>query len=183
MMAKRMSGVLSLAAALVIVASVPAWGDPTISIAPEEQWVYQFDFVAVNVVINDEVLGLTGYDLLIDYNEAILNLYGVEEGPLPSSGGPGSSFFFWTDVGQPSDAILIQGAVLGDSVDGPGVLATIVFQGWVVGDSPVTFEEIDLRDLDNNPIPVAFADGMIHIIEIPTPVTAASWGRIKALYE
>ena len=101
MMAKRMSGVLSLAAALVIVASVPAWGDPTISIAPEEQWVYQFDFVAVNVVINDEVLGLTGYDLLIDYNEAILNLYGVEEGPLPSSGGPGSSFFFWTDVGQP----------------------------------------------------------------------------------
>ncbi len=182
MQAKRLFAALSFAVALVAVASAPALGDPTIYVDPEEQWVYQFEFVAVNVVVNDEVLGLTGFDLLIDYNEAVLNLYEVQEGPLPSSGGA-ESFFFWTDVAQPSNAILIQGAVLGDSVDGPGVLATIIFQGWVVGDSPVTFEEIDLRDLDNNPIPVAFADGMIHIMEVPTPVTLASWGRIKALYE
>ncbi len=182
MLATRLSAGLSLALALVIVASTPAWGDPTIYIDPEEQWEYQFEFVAVNVVVNDEVLGLTGYDLLIDYDEAILNLYDVMEGPLPSSGGA-ETFFFWTDVGQPSDAILIQGAVLGDSVNGAGVLATIVFQGWVVGDSPVTFEDIDLRDLDNNQIPAGFADGLIHVMEIPTPVTQASWGRIKALYD
>ena len=123
--------VLEHAAALVVVSSAPVWGEPTISIEPEEQWEFQFEFVAVNITVNDEVLGLTGFDLLIDYNEAILNLYSVQQGPLPSSGGD-DTFFFWTDAGQPSDAILIQGAVLGASVDGPGVLATIVFQGWVV---------------------------------------------------
>ncbi len=136
----------------------------------------------VHVTINDEVVGLTGFDLEIDYDETLLEVLDVDEGPLPGSNGD-ETFFFWTQVGIPSDGILIQGAVLGASVDGPGVLASLNFGAVtpiVGGNSPVEFVWVDLRDIENAAITVTPEGGVI-IVPI-SPVESASWTRVKALY-
>jgi len=132
----------------------------------------------VDVVIDEEVLGLTGYDLEIQFDDAVLDLNGVVEGPRPSSGGA-DTFFFWTLEGPPA-TIVIHGAILGASVNGPGVLATIEFLVPVEGWSPVAFTLVELRDILNQPIPVVAVDG--EIVTPGVPVEDATWTAIKALY-
>jgi len=120
----------------------------------------------VDVSVNAELLGLTGYDLTIDYDENVLELLDVVEGTLPQSSGP--SFFYWMPGPSPENAIVINGAVLGGSVDGPGVLVRLHFSALGPGWSPFDFLSFELRDIENVPIPVTAIGG--HVI-IRNPAT------------
>jgi len=116
---------------------------------------------SVDVVINDEVLDLTGFDLLIDFDETILGVADVTMGQLLDDY-PGSPFFYWTDVGTVSDALLINGAALGGSIEGPGVLATITFECLTNGLTDLEFEMVEFRDIDNLPLPATSQDGEVN---------------------
>ena len=89
-------------------------------------------------------LGITGYDLLIDFDEGLLEVLQVVEGDLPE-GYAGETFLYWTTEGTASDAVLIHGAFLGGSVDGPGSLVRIEFRALAPGTSPVSFAEVEVR--------------------------------------
>ncbi len=115
----------------------------------------------VDVVINDEVLDLTGFDLLIDFDESVLSVVDVTMGQLLVDY-PGSPFFYWTDTGTVSDALLINGAALGGSMDGPGVLATITFTCDTNGLTDLEFAMVEFRDIDNLPLPVTSEDGEVN---------------------
>ena len=153
---------------------------PTIYIDPYETTVSVNDFFDVSVSINDGLIGLTGYDFWIDYDETLMDLVGVSEGALPAGCGY-ETFLYWTDDGTPSEMVLINGAILGGWVDGAGQLAILRFQALVEGVSPVSFYDVDLRDLENNPISATAVDGTVVIIEI-TPVEVSSWTDIKLMY-
>jgi hypothetical protein len=120
----------------------------------------------VDVSVNEELLGMTGYDLIIDFDEDVLEVVGVVEGALPQSSG--ESFFFWTSGPAPENAIVINGAVLGGTVDGPGVLARLHFSALVPGVSPLEFLAFELRDIANFPIPVTAYDGQVTVTNPPT---------------
>jgi hypothetical protein len=178
---ERICGAVIAALLLCVIPAATALGQGTISIDPATQDV-NLDVSAVcsvDVLIDDGVVGLTGYDVEILYDGTLLDVTDVVEGALPPTGG--TTFFFWTEEGPPQK-IIIHGAILGTSVDGPGVLATIEFIGLTDGTSPVTFSFVELRDILNDPIPVTAIDGEIVLYYEASPVEDGSWSAIKALY-
>ena len=183
MLGRRWIAIPVVVLILTISISTAAWGEPLIYIDPPATEMHPDTLSCwVDVVINDEVLGLTGFDLEINYDETLLELLDVDEGPLPGSNGD-DTFFFWTQMGIPSDGLLIQGAVLGASVDGPGILASLQFGAVtpiVGGTSPVDFVWVDLRDIANAAIAVTPENGAITVPV--SPVESASWTRVKAFY-
>jgi hypothetical protein len=149
---------------VALLASV-AGADPSLYVDPALTEVWTGDDFWVEISVNEELLGLTGYDLTIDFDESVLEVLQVLEGPLPQSSG--SSFFYWTTGPAPENAIVINGAILGAAVDGPGVLALVHFSALTPGISPVEFVEFELRDLENAPIAVTAIDGEVHVTDYP----------------
>jgi len=188
----RWNAVSVLAVVLVLCASTMALGVPTIYFSPSHTQVDLMSYFSVNVSVNNEVLGITGYDLLIVFDQAIIQLDNVSEGSLPA-GYPGETFLFWSDEGHPAcvpkplprggarNVLLINGAVLGGSVNGPGSLARIRFYASDPGTSPIQFLSVALRDINNNPIAVTAVDGDV-VVTSGVAIEPASWGTIKALY-
>lgn len=145
--------------------STAACAEPAMYIDPAATAVFMGEDFWVDVSVNEELLGLTGYDLVIDYDESVLELLDVVEGALPQSAGP--SFFYWTLGPGPENAVVINGAILGDSVDGPGVLASLHFSGLAAGVSPLEFLDFELRDLENDPITATSTDGVVTVGDVP----------------
>ena len=158
--------VVCLAVLLAVLLVSTASADPTLYIDPALTEVLTGDDFWVDVSVNAELLGLTGYDLTIDYDESVLEVLGVVEGALPQSSG--SSFFYWTSGPSPENAIVINGAVLGGSVDGPGVLARLHFSALGPVWSPLEFLTFELRDIENAPIPVTAVGGYVVVSDPPT---------------
>jgi len=157
----------------------PAAAAPTIYIDPPETHVDIGDPFEISISINDELAGLTGYDLWIDYDETLIDLTDVSEGTLPA-GSSYETFLYWTDAGTPSEMVLINGAILGGWVDGPGELLVLSFVALAEGTSPITFHNVELRDLENNPIPATAVDGIVGTELVP--VEERSWTGIKSMY-
>jgi hypothetical protein len=171
-----------LCVVLVVLAlgvAVAAQAIPIISIEPATKFVEPGNLFALDVRVNDEVFGITGYDLVIDFDETIIEIVNVVEGALPASSPP--TYFWWTDDGTPSQAIVINGAVLGHSVDGPGTLAQLRFHALALGVTPIHFVSVDMRHLDNTPIAVTPIDGTV-TVEWVTSIEPSTWGRVKALF-
>ncbi len=165
MMGMRWKAVCLLALLAVLLAST-AGADSALYVDPALTEVWTGGDFWVDVSVNDELLGLTGYDLTIDYDEDVLGILGVAEGALPQSSG--ESFFYWTPGPAPENAIVINGAVLGDSVDGPGVLARLHFSALIPGVSALEFLTFELRDILNDPIPTTAYDGQVVVTNPPT---------------
>jgi len=176
-----MKGLCAVLALLALTAGAGADGRPVpyIAIDPLSTIVEPNDLFALSVVIGPDVHGVTGYDVVIDFDETLLDVVNVVEGALPAGSPP--SYFWWTDQGTPSASIVINGALLGHDVDGPGVLAQLRFKALAIGVTPIHFDSVDLRDLDNNPITVTPVDGQV-TIEPGTPVESVTWSRVKALF-
>jgi hypothetical protein len=177
----RMNRLCALFAVLVlgVAGAAQALPGPTISIEPMTVFVEPGDLFALDVSISEEVLGVTGYDLIIDFDETLLEVVNVIEGALPAGSPP--TYFWWTDEGTESQSIVINGAVLGHSVDGPGTLAELRFRALELGVTPVHFVSVQLRRLDNSPISVTPLDGEV-TIEWVTVVEPSSWSKIKSLF-
>ncbi len=149
-----------LATGLVLVAGI-ATAAPLVYLDPASLDICEGEFT-VDVVVNEEVTDLTGFDLLIDFDETVLGVVDVAMGQLLADY-PGSPFFYWTDAGTVSDALLINGAALGGSLDGPGVLATITFSCLANGLTDLEFAMVEFRDIDNLPLPVTSEDGVVNV--------------------
>ena len=155
-----------LLALLAVLSASTAGADSTLYIDPALTEVWTGGDFWVDVSVNEELLGLTGYDLIIDFDEDVLEVLGVVEGALPQSSD--ESFFFWTSGPPPANAIVINGAVLGGTVDGPGVLARLHFSALIPGVSPLEFLTFELRDILNDPIPTTAYDGQVVVTDPPT---------------
>lgn len=147
---------------------------------PAYQEVFQDSTLCVDVMLDELVMGVTGYHLLIDFDETLLEVVSVEEGALQDT--CDETFLEWYDEGQPSDALLIDGAILGSWVNGPGSLVTICFHAMAPGLTPLEFLHVELRDIDNHEIPVGNVPGLVEIVAEPTPVERSSWGIIKSRF-
>ncbi len=156
----KTANILPVALALLLVAGIVS-AAPLVYLDPASIDICEGEFT-IDVVANDEVLGLTGFDLLIDFDEALMSYVGATWGPLLEDY-PGEFFFYATDEGTMSNALLINGAFMGGSADGPGVLATITFVCDAEGASPIEFAMVDFRDIDNAPIPMTHEDGSVTI--------------------
>jgi hypothetical protein len=156
-------GTLCLAATLL--ASQAAEGAPAVFVDPPSSEVLEQEYLWVEVALNEEVLGLTGYDVIVSFDDSVLELMAVEAGELPD-GYAGETFFYWTDEGLSPGSFVVNGAVLGGHVDGPGALVRMQFRALAPGTSEVVLSDIDFRNIDNQPIVVASQNGVIEVLPV-----------------
>ena len=135
---KTFMRLISLVALLLLLSTVPLWADPGVMVVPPSTVVDPDSMFQIEIAVDYLIVSLMGYDLSLEFDSSIVELISVDEGSLPQSG-PSGSFFHWFGAGLPSDEVWVNGAVLGTTVDGPGVLFTITFKALKNGMSPVTF--------------------------------------------
>jgi hypothetical protein len=152
---------------------------PTIYLTPDLTVVPEGTTFTVDVAVNVSVRDLTGYNLRLTLDSSVVPFVDATEGPLPPSGGDETAFYWMMET---PDIMIINGAVLGSSVDGPGVLAHIELFALAVGATPMELLSVELRDLENNTIPVFKEDALLIVEEGGSATESTSWSAIKALY-
>lgn len=174
----------SLCLLLCIVGAVP--GQTRIYLDPRDGEIYDcmHDYYCVEVWV-DSVPNIGGYSVEVTYLPDEITLNTISEGTIFSSAGHGSFFLSDTTREEPEMTIHADGADQDGMVSGPGHLFTMCFvRPWLVGcTTPLSFARavvwwgIDQAET----LDVVTEDGTVTITN-PTPVDAASWGRIKGLY-
>lgn len=158
----------------------PARAQAGLLVTPVNATVVAGDEFEVRIEVDADFISLMGYDVILAFDSSLVTVLSVDEGPLPPTG-PDGSFFYWFDPGVPDSTVHVNGAVLGTTVDGPGILFTVTFEALEVGTSPLNIIYHDIRDDTNAAIPHDVANTTV-IIERPIPVEPSTWGRVKALY-
>jgi len=130
-------------------------------IEPPDTTVELNETFNLDIVVDEDILSLKGFDIRITFTPSVLSISTVTEGPLLPSGG--STFFMWRLLG--ADTIEIAGAILGTGlfVNGPGVVATMTFRSMASGGSKIDFEYSVLRDTANLDISHTTSDGTVTI--------------------
>lgn len=176
-----MTGLCIISMILVLVAAGPVTAEPELYVSPRDAFVLVDDEFQLSVVANSDVVGLMGYNVVIGFDPAILELLSVDEGTLPGSGGA-ETFFFWFGAGAPADTAHVNGAVLGTTVDGSGVLFTLTFKAKTVGLTQIEFVYSEIRDGTNADIAHTTTYGEVQVDE-SIPVKTVTWGEVKRLYK
>ena len=169
-----------VAACLLLMVAGSAAAGPGLQVAPDDTTVVAGTTFQIRIVVDSSIASLMGYDVTVVFDSSVVELVGVDEGSLAGSGGA-QTFFHWFGAGVASDTVHVNGAVLGTTVDGPGVLFLITFKGRRQATTPVSFVSSELRDNFNILISHDTTDGIV-VVEEPIPVRPATWGAIKILY-
>jgi hypothetical protein len=135
---------------------------------------------SLEVVVNDTVKSLMGYDVTIQFDRSFLEVVSVREGALLRDSGH-TTFFYWLNQACGCDFIIVNGSILGDVVDGPGALFKITFKSIKFGTIPVSIHVSDIRNDENQSLTHRTQNGVV-IIEPPIGTENSSWSRAKNLY-
>ena len=154
--------------------------EPELSVWPSSSSVSVDDTFELNIQINGEITDLMGYSFTIWFQDMVLTVLNVSEGALPFYSGY-QTFFEWTNQGAVTNTISVNGAILGNTVSGPGALCTVTFQAIETGSAGIHFIESDLRDEVNNSIAHATKSGMVYV-DWTIMANTGTWGAIKNLY-
>ena len=126
----------------------------------------------MEIFIDEYTLDLRGTSIEIDFDETIVVPIAVVAGSLVS--GAACPFYLdWLNPGPGASTLQIDVANLGCSIDGPGAILKITFQGVLQGVSPLECLSLILRDGDNQDI---VADCVPASIEYRCPVGVEDQG-------
>jgi len=151
-----------------------------ISVLPDTTVVGLGMQFSLEVVVNDTVKSLMGYDVTVQFDRSFLEVVSVREGALLRDSGH-TTFFYWVNQACGCDFIVVNGSILGDVVDGPGALFKITFKSIKFGTIPVSIHESDIRNDQNQSLTHRTQNGVV-IIEPPIGTENSSWSRAKNLY-
>lgn len=152
-----------------------------VSILPDTTVVTIGMQFSLDVVVNDPVDSLMGYDVTVGFDRSLLEVVQVEEGSLPTTSGY-PVFFRWLNEGCVCDSVFVNGSIIGGTVDGPGTLLTITFKALKLGKADIVIRRSDLRNGMNQKLSHCSGDALV-IIESPIGSESCSWSRVKALYK
>jgi len=174
---------ICILAAIMAVAGSPSIGGAqcVLSVLPADTTVCRGEVFRMSVFVDDGAVNLMGYDVTVSFDGALLGVVDVVEGSLPAGSGY-PTFFRWLNEGEDDDFVFVNGSILGKTVDGPGVLFSILFEALDVGAVSVCVMESELRNGLNRSIIHTTECGAV-TIEEPIGAADSSWGTIKALVE
>jgi hypothetical protein len=179
-----MSRVLArLALGLVVMASL-ALGSPAmaqiISFNPSATVP---DDPTFDVLIDIDCVGedVKGLELQVAFDPFLVQLDGISPGPWYTGSGQSHYFYDYTDS-DPQGVIHFASAVLDGTLSGAGNLAVCHFSLIGFGVSPLIFQDIDVRGLDNIDLGFAHSTGDQIILDPVVDVQKRAFGAIKAIY-
>lgn len=163
--------------ALVSLAAGTARSEPELSVFPVNVDVSAGETFEMQIVVNADVSDLMGFNFTVWYDTLVLSIQAVGEGSLPDDSGY-HTVFSWMNQGEKTNLISVSGAILGNTVDGPGVLCTLTFRAELLGVSGIHIVASDLRDGVNSSISHTVCSGVV-FVDWTIPVVPVTWGVIK----
>jgi hypothetical protein len=159
--------------------AVPTARAVTVSTVPADTTVDRGSTFVLRIMISS-ISDLKAFQVISTFDPAFIELQSVDAGEVLTAAG--GAFFGQTlsDYVAPADTVWYDAAMLEGTTSGPGVLVYLTFKAIGKGTSPVPCWA-DLRDAGNHRIVPVSEGGMLHVQE-PVPVSASTWGRLKALY-
>ena len=164
--------------ALLVIVPVRALGQVLV-VDPESGLVQVDDVFDVDILVDAGFVDMMGYDITIAFNSSIIELIGATEGPLPQSAA--APTFFWWAPGGSADTVVVDGAVLGTTVDGLGILFILTFKAKDVGTTQIAVTFSDIRTGTNAAIAHTTQSATV-IVDDSIPVEQTTWGRLKHRY-
>jgi hypothetical protein len=169
-------------ALLLALTGTAAADTPLVYIHPDSSYVPHNTVFTLEVRVSAATTSLMGYNIAVTFDPSILQLQSVDEGSLPLTSGY-TTFFHWLNPAS-TDSVHVNGAILGNTVNGPGTLFTLTFKAWSPDDTQATDVVIAysvIRDGVNQSIAHTVQGGHV-LVESPIAVESATWGAVKALY-
>ena len=134
-----------------------------VSFSPERSTIDVGDILTIDILVDSNAV-FHGFELIIDYDENLLEVLEVTEGELMTNSGYSTFWFVASDY----DSVHVNDAILGSAdVTGPGQLFRIKFKAKAEGQSELIFEVIDIRDMTNTSIPTKHINGNISVGSVP----------------
>lgn len=130
-----------------------------VSVSPDSSAVDVGNTFSVDVLVDSNAI-VHGFEIVLDYDEGLLDVLEVTEGSLLKSSGYSTFWFVVTNL----DSVHVNDAILGPAeVNGPGQLFSVKFKAKAVGQSGLIFKIVDIRDMANTTIPSKSINGHISI--------------------
>ena len=163
--------------ALILLASTAA--AQTVSMVPHVATPLTTTFT-VYIHLDTDGQDVMGVEVSADFDPGIVRLDGIDEGDWFVTSGLES--FFWDYTTPGTSTIHFTGALLNQGRSESGVIAVCRFTALTVGESPVDFTDVDVRDAANAPYAAGHSVGDRIIIDDAIGNEVASFGDIKRLY-
>jgi hypothetical protein len=164
-------------------AFAPLFAD-TLSVCPDSTWQPEGAVFEIGICVPAGITSLMGYNVAVTFDSSVIRIMSVDEGPLPQAASD-MRFFWWYNAGVTSDSVHVNGAVLGTTMDGPGVLFKLTFKALrhgVVKTTHICITYSELRDGVNESIGHERKCGFV-AVEPTVPVERATWGAAKDRYK
>ena len=177
MKALNVGSVFFFTMALPFLFSLPAESTPALSVSPADTTVTRGASFDLRVAVNGDFNDLMGYNVTVRIDSSVIRIQSVEEGSLLlSSGHP--AFFCWSNQETAYDSVLVNGAILGGTIDGPGTLFVMRLVAAGCGLSNVRISASELRNGLNSSIDHIIEPGIVRVAG-PTDVDFITWGSLK----
>ncbi len=148
--------------------------DPSISIPND------FSFT-VDIAIDCAGLAVKGVEVVLAFDSSLLHLDAITPGPWYTGTGLDYFFFDYSDV-DPAGTIHFASSILDGTNEQSLTIAVCHFTAYGFGSTPVTFQDVDVRDCDNMNLGFGHSTGDLIQIDPAVPATATTFGGVKALF-
>lgn len=135
----------------------------------------------VDIAIQSPGQAVKGMSVRIFYEPTVVSLDHIEAGSWITDSGLAYYFYDHTQD-APAGVLFFDMAFFDDALAGSGQLVTCHFTADAVGESPLVFDLVDVRDADNSPLAFTHSTGDLILIDNPIPVEHHTFGAVKALY-
>jgi hypothetical protein len=150
----------------------------TLSVSPPDTLVFLGSEFWMDIAVNEGAVNLMGYDIVIAFDYSLLQVQDIVEGSLPANSGHQTFFHYWGNEGP---EVHVTGSIMGNTVNGPGVLFSIKFAALALGTDILSVSSSELRDDTNTSISHATEEARV-VIEQMIGAEESTWGRVKMLF-
>ncbi len=151
----------------------------TISFVPPDGQFQCGQTWTIDVMVDALAADLRGCSMVIAYDNNAIRPLSVTAGALVT-GAACPYFLHWYGPAD-ADSVAVDVAGLGCSVNGPGSMVRITFEGYAGGTSPITLRSGILRDSANAPIPFTATDAQV-LYDCAVAEEPTTWGTLKSFY-
>lgn len=147
--------------------------DPSVSVPSD----FQFTVDVLTECLGNPVKGV---ETVIAFDPYLVRLDSITPGSW-FTGAPGD-FFFWDYTGDSAGRIHFTGSLLEAPNSADGLLARCHFTGLGLGQTPLVFQDVDVRNVDNLDLGFGHSTGDLIILDGAVTNRQRTFGALKAIY-
>ena len=149
------------------------WINPNVSMSTD----FQFTIQVMAECLGNQVKGV---ETIVVFDPYLVRLDSITPGPW-FTGAPGN-YFFWDYTSDGTGSIHFTGSLLDGTSEGEASLATCHFTAIGDGQTPLVFQEVDVRDFDNIDLGFGHSAGDTGILDSAVSTDKQLFGALKAIY-